>query len=154
MTGDKREHHIAERPRNAPTRTAIGAAGVVFYAVLWAAASSDLIATHFKLTIEGVITTLQVLLIVAPILAFIITKRTCSLCSVKIVRLRSTATRAAVSCVFPVVSTSRFTNNSTSTSAGDSWTTTTTSPLPCDPTTRDASPWEPETAGRNVPLVL
>ena len=47
ITGDKREHHIAERPRNAPTRTAIGAAGVTFYAVLWAAASSDIIATHF-----------------------------------------------------------------------------------------------------------
>ncbi len=77
ITGDKREHHIADRPRNAPTRTGIGAAGVVFYAVLWAAASSDLIATHFKLTIEGVITTLQVLLIVGPIAAFLIAKRTC-----------------------------------------------------------------------------
>jgi ubiquinol-cytochrome c reductase cytochrome b subunit len=77
VTGDKREHHIADRPRNAPTRTGIGAAGVVFYAVLWAAASSDLIATHFKLTIEGVITTLQVLLIVGPIAAFLIAKRTC-----------------------------------------------------------------------------
>lgn len=77
VTGDKREHHIAQRPRNAPTRTAIGAAGAVFYAVLWAAASSDLMATHFKLTIEGVITTLQVLLFVAPVAAFIITKRTC-----------------------------------------------------------------------------
>ena len=49
----------------------------MFYAVLWAAASSDLIATHFKMTIEGVINTLQVLLILAPIAAFIITKRTC-----------------------------------------------------------------------------
>src|SRR5690606_37785933 len=47
ITGDKREHHIADRPRNAPTRSAIGAAGVTFYAVMWAAASSDLIATHF-----------------------------------------------------------------------------------------------------------
>ena len=55
ITGDKREHHILDRPRNAPTRTAIGAAGVTFYAALWAAASSDLIATHFKVTIEGVI---------------------------------------------------------------------------------------------------
>ena len=77
VTGDKREHHIADRPRNAPTRTAIGAAGVTFYAVLWAAASSDLIATHFKLTIEGVITSLQVLFFLAPVLAFVITKRTC-----------------------------------------------------------------------------
>ncbi|MFM9878635.1 MAG: cytochrome bc complex cytochrome b subunit [Rhodoglobus sp.] len=77
ITGDKREHHIADRPRNAPTRTAIGAAGVTFYAVLWAAASSDLIATHFKVTIEGVILTCQVLLIVGPIIAYFVTKRIC-----------------------------------------------------------------------------
>jgi ubiquinol-cytochrome c reductase cytochrome b subunit len=77
VTGDKREHHIADRPRNAPTRTAIGAAGVTFYAVLWAAASSDLVATHFKLTIEGVITFLQVTVIVGPIIAYHVTKRIC-----------------------------------------------------------------------------
>jgi ubiquinol-cytochrome c reductase cytochrome b subunit len=77
VTGDKREHHIADRPRNAPTRTAIGAAGVTFYAVLWAAASSDLIATHFGLTIEGVILSLQILLIVGPVIAYLVTKRLC-----------------------------------------------------------------------------
>ena len=77
VTGDKREHHIADRPRNAPTRTAIGAAGVTFYAVLWAAASSDLIATHFMLTIENVILSLQILLIVGPIIAYLVTKRMC-----------------------------------------------------------------------------
>ena len=77
ITGDKREHHIADRPRNAPTRTAIGAAGVTFYAVLWAAASSDLIATHFKLSIEGVIHACQFLLIFGPILAYLVTKRIC-----------------------------------------------------------------------------
>jgi ubiquinol-cytochrome c reductase cytochrome b subunit len=77
VTGDKREHHIADRPRNAPTRTAIGAAGVTFYAVLWAAASSDIIATHFALTIEGVILSLQILLIVGPIVAYLVTKRLC-----------------------------------------------------------------------------
>ncbi len=77
VTGDKREHHIADRPRNAPMRTAIGAAGVTFYAVLWIAASSDLIATHFKLTIEGVIGALQLLLIFAPIIAGIVTQRVC-----------------------------------------------------------------------------
>jgi ubiquinol-cytochrome c reductase cytochrome b subunit len=77
VTGDKREHHIADRPRNAPTRTAIGAAGVTFYAVLWAAASSDLIATHFALTIEGVILSLQILLIVGPVVAYLVAKRMC-----------------------------------------------------------------------------
>jgi ubiquinol-cytochrome c reductase cytochrome b subunit len=75
VTGDKREHHIAERPRNNPTRTAIGAAGVTFYAVLWAGASSDIIATHFRMTIEGVILTLQILLIVGPVIAFTLAKR-------------------------------------------------------------------------------
>jgi ubiquinol-cytochrome c reductase cytochrome b subunit len=75
ITGDKREHHIADRPRNAPARTAIGAAGVTFYAVLWAAASSDLIATHFGLSIEGVIRSLQILLIVGPIVAYQAAKR-------------------------------------------------------------------------------
>ncbi len=77
ITGDKREHHIAERPRNNPTRTAIGAAGVTFYAVMWAAASSDLMATHFMLTLEGVTHALQALLILGPIVAYITAKRVC-----------------------------------------------------------------------------
>lgn len=77
ITGDKREHHIAERPRNAPVRTAIGAAGITFYAVLWGAASSDLIATHFLLSIEGVIRTMQILLFVGPVIAYFLTKRIC-----------------------------------------------------------------------------
>lgn len=77
ITGDRREHHIAERPRNAPVRTAIGAAGITFYCALWAAASSDLIATHFRLTIEGVILSLQITAVFGPVVAFFITKRVC-----------------------------------------------------------------------------
>ena len=77
VTGDKREHHIADRPRNMPTRTAIGAAGVSFYVVLFGAASSDLIATHFKLSIESVITILQFALFLGPVLAYFVTKRIC-----------------------------------------------------------------------------
>jgi ubiquinol-cytochrome c reductase cytochrome b subunit len=77
ITGDKREHHIADRPRNAPMRTAIGSAGVTFYAVLWAAAGSDLIATHFKLSIEWVTHSIQILLFLGPIIAFIVAHRVC-----------------------------------------------------------------------------
>jgi ubiquinol-cytochrome c reductase cytochrome b subunit len=77
VTGDKREHHVLDRPRNAPTRTAIGAAGVTFYAVLWAGAATDLIATNFKMSLNQVLTSMQILLIVGPIIAFYITKRTC-----------------------------------------------------------------------------
>ena len=46
-------------------------------AVLWAAASSDIIATHFWVTMEGVIHTLQALLILGPILAYFVAKRMC-----------------------------------------------------------------------------
>ena len=77
VTGDKREHHVLDRPRNAPTRTAIGAAGVTFYAVLWAGASTDLIATNFLMSMNHVLTALQIMLIVGPIVAYIITKRVC-----------------------------------------------------------------------------
>ncbi|MGB4777993.1 cytochrome b [Microbacterium sp.] len=77
ITGDQREHHLLDRPRSAPTRTAIGAAGVTFYAVLWSAASSDLIATHFVLSIEGVTHALQVAFFAAPALAYFVTKRIC-----------------------------------------------------------------------------
>jgi hypothetical protein len=100
ITGDKREHHILDRPRNAPTRTAIGAAGMIFYACLWAAAGSDIIAVHFNLTLEGVIRTLQVGLIVFPIIGYFITMSPGA----------SSACRA--------VNTLRFTNSSMSTNVG------------------------------------
>ena len=45
--------------------------------MLWAAASSDIIATHFWLTMEGVIHTLQALLFIGPIIAYFVTKRIC-----------------------------------------------------------------------------
>lgn len=77
LTGDRREHHVLVRPRNAPARTGLGVAGIVFFAVLWAAASSDLIATHFQLSIEGVLLALQLALVFGPIAGYAVTKRVC-----------------------------------------------------------------------------
>jgi ubiquinol-cytochrome c reductase cytochrome b subunit len=77
VTGDKREHHVLDRPRNAPTRTGIGAAGVTFYGVLWAAASTDLIAVFFQMSLNHVLTVMQIMLIAGPFAAYSITKRTC-----------------------------------------------------------------------------
>jgi ubiquinol-cytochrome c reductase cytochrome b subunit len=77
VTGDKREHHVLDRPRNAPVRTAIGAAGVTFYGVLWAAASTDLIAVFFQMSLNHVLTVMQIMLVAGPFAAYIITKRTC-----------------------------------------------------------------------------
>ena len=77
VTGDKREHHVLDRPRNAPTRTAIGAAGVTFYAVLWAGASTDLIAINFQMSLNHVLIAMQILLIIGPVIAYWVTKRAC-----------------------------------------------------------------------------
>jgi ubiquinol-cytochrome c reductase cytochrome b subunit len=77
VTGDKREHHVLDRPRNAPTRTAIGVAGMTFYAVLWAGAATDLIATNFKMSLNQVLLSMQIMLIVLPFVAYFVTKRTC-----------------------------------------------------------------------------
>lgn len=77
ITGDRREHHLLDRPRNAPTRTGLGVAGVVFYGTLWLAGSADLIAVAFSATIEGVVLALQLLLLAGPLIAFAVTRRVC-----------------------------------------------------------------------------
>lgn len=77
VTGDKREHHVLDRPRNAPTRTAIGAALMTEYAVLWGAASSDLMATHFHADVFLITHLLQALVFVGPVVAYFVTKRIC-----------------------------------------------------------------------------
>ena len=75
VTGDKREHHLLDRPRNRPTRTAVGVAGITFYGILWIAGGNDLIATHFHLSVEALTWTFRVLIFVGPVFGFWATKR-------------------------------------------------------------------------------
>ena len=49
ITGDKREHNLLDRPRNAPTRTALGTMSLSFYILLWMGGGNDIIATTFNL---------------------------------------------------------------------------------------------------------
>ncbi|MFJ6213864.1 cytochrome bc complex cytochrome b subunit [Streptomyces sp. NPDC092296] len=77
VTGDKREHHIADRPRNAPVRTGFGAAWISLYLVLLVAGGNDLFATHFHLSINAITWTMRIGFFVIPVLTFIITKRIC-----------------------------------------------------------------------------
>lgn len=77
VTGDKREHHILDRPRNAPVRTAIGMAALVCYLVMFFAAGNDLMAIKLGLSINDITRALQVLFFLGPIIAFIVTKRMC-----------------------------------------------------------------------------
>ena len=77
VTGDKREHNLLDRPRNAPVRTGIGVMAITFYGILWLAGGNDLVATAFNLSINSISRTLQISLIVLPPIAFLITKRIC-----------------------------------------------------------------------------
>jgi ubiquinol-cytochrome c reductase cytochrome b subunit len=77
VTGDKREHHVLDRPRNMPFRTAFGVSLLTAFVILILAGSNDLIATHFGLSINDITHVFRVLLFVAPAFAFWITKRIC-----------------------------------------------------------------------------
>jgi ubiquinol-cytochrome c reductase cytochrome b subunit len=77
VTGDRREHHSLDRPRNAPTRTGIGAAWVTWYTVMLIGGGNDLFATHFHLSINAVTWFVRVAFFVAPLIAFLVTKRIC-----------------------------------------------------------------------------
>lgn len=77
MTGDKREHHILDRPRNNPNRTAIGAMALTFTLVALINGGNDLIATHFDLSINQIMWFSRIGIILLPPLAFVITKRIC-----------------------------------------------------------------------------
>jgi ubiquinol-cytochrome c reductase cytochrome b subunit len=77
LTGDKREHHLLDRPRNVPNRTALGAMSLTFMIVALINGGNDLIATHFDLTINQIMWFSRIGIIVLPPLAFVITKRIC-----------------------------------------------------------------------------
>jgi ubiquinol-cytochrome c reductase cytochrome b subunit len=77
LTGDKRDHHVLERPRDNPIRTGIGVAGMTFYGVLWAAAGADTIAVQFHLSMNLLLRAFQVLLVVGPPAALFLTRRIC-----------------------------------------------------------------------------
>ena len=77
ITGDKSEHHLLDRPRNAPTRTALGVAGMTCYAMFWLAGGNDLLATQFHVSLNAVTYFMRVAVFVAPVIAFIVTKRIC-----------------------------------------------------------------------------
>ncbi|MER5728710.1 cytochrome bc complex cytochrome b subunit [Streptomyces sp. NPDC002138] len=77
VTGDKREHHILDRPRNVPTRTAFGVAWIAEYIVLLIGGGNDMFAQYFHLSINSITWFVRIGFFVVPVLAFIATKRVC-----------------------------------------------------------------------------
>jgi ubiquinol-cytochrome c reductase cytochrome b subunit len=77
ITGDKRDHHLLQRPRNAPTRTAVMVALMTFIGLLWAAGGNDILAIKFDLNINYITYFMRVMVFVGPVIAFLITRRWC-----------------------------------------------------------------------------
>ncbi|MEV4219736.1 cytochrome bc complex cytochrome b subunit [Nonomuraea sp. ATR24] len=77
ITGDHREHHVADRPRNNPHRTSIGMSAIVFYGVLWLLGANDELSAFFHINLNMTTYVGRALIFVGPALAYIITYRIC-----------------------------------------------------------------------------
>ncbi len=77
VTKDDREHHLLERPRNAPVRTGIGMAGITAYTVLLFASGNDIMAIKLGMSINDLTRFFQVSLFLLPPVVFWVTKRVC-----------------------------------------------------------------------------
>ncbi len=69
ITKDDAEHHLLQRPRDVPMRTAIGTAGLVFLLVIFVAGANDVIASNFELGLDTIVTILRVAVFVLPAIA-------------------------------------------------------------------------------------
>ncbi|MEA5155210.1 cytochrome bc complex cytochrome b subunit [Raineyella sp.] len=77
FTGDTRSHNLLERPQDNPTRTAFGVAIITLMLLLQFGGANDLIATHFKLSLNAISWFLRIAIFVVPVIAFWVTKRIC-----------------------------------------------------------------------------
>ncbi|GAA2784110.1 ubiquinol-cytochrome c reductase cytochrome b subunit [Streptomyces rameus] len=78
LTGEwHHEQHLCDRPRERPVRTALGVAGTVFYGVLLLAGGNDIIAFTFRVSVNALTWVLRIALVVAPVLAFLVTRWLC-----------------------------------------------------------------------------
>jgi ubiquinol-cytochrome c reductase cytochrome b subunit len=75
VTGDDREHHLLDRPRNRPVRTALGAAWLSVYLVALLGAANDVIATQFHVSVNAVTWAVRIGLFAVPVVVFTVAKR-------------------------------------------------------------------------------
>jgi ubiquinol-cytochrome c reductase cytochrome b subunit len=73
LTSDRLEHHLLNRPRDHPIRSAFGAAVLTFYVVLFVAGSQDIIAQKLKVSIVPVTRVLRILVMVLPVVVAVVT---------------------------------------------------------------------------------
>jgi ubiquinol-cytochrome c reductase cytochrome b subunit len=77
VTGDRAEHHLCDRPRQRPVRTALGVATLSFYVICFFGGASDVLSSTFGLSVNAVLWTFRLALFVVPPVAAAITYRLC-----------------------------------------------------------------------------
>ncbi len=69
ITRDHDDHHVLDRPRDNPLRTALGVAALAFLVVIFVAGSNDVLAAVTRTNLQAVTTTLRIAVFVLPPLA-------------------------------------------------------------------------------------
>jgi quinol---cytochrome-c reductase cytochrome b subunit len=77
VTGDHAFHNLLDRPRDAPWRTAIGAAIFTWIFLVFVAGSADRIFVLLGLSYTGQIWAFRGLVLLVPLVVLVVTKRTC-----------------------------------------------------------------------------
>ena len=77
ITKDREWHNLLQRPRDNPTRTAVGAMSIVFYCILWVSEENDIIAVKFDVSMNAITWFGRFGCIILPFVAYKITKKTC-----------------------------------------------------------------------------
>jgi quinol---cytochrome-c reductase cytochrome b subunit len=78
FTRDRRSHHVLDRPRDNPRRSALAAAVLSAIIVVFVAGSADRLFVVFTYSYEGAIDFFRVAFFVIPVIVYVLTKRICS----------------------------------------------------------------------------
>ncbi|KWX66590.1 cytochrome bc complex cytochrome b subunit [Mycobacterium sp. NAZ190054] len=75
LSGDDAHHNLLQRPRDAPTRTAVGSAAIAFYLVLTFACMNDIIALKFHISLNATTWIGRVGMVVLPAIVYFVAYR-------------------------------------------------------------------------------
>ena len=77
ITRDRAEHHLLDRPRDVPPRTATGLAGLLLFFIPFLAGGNDLLAVLLHVPVETITRILQYSFFIAPVVAWLVTFWVC-----------------------------------------------------------------------------
>jgi ubiquinol-cytochrome c reductase cytochrome b subunit len=94
FTKDRAEHHLLDRPRDAPIRTGIGTAGLTVFFIMFLEGGNDIFGVLLNVSVETITRILQWGLLIAPVVTFLVTYWMCK--SLGRTRLRPAKINAGV----------------------------------------------------------